>query len=75
MRLRAKVAIVTGAASESGGPRPTFCGGRAKVVVADIDSAGGEQTVSNIHSKAAKRGSCAPTFPRMRMPDGSAKRP
>ena len=51
MRLQSKVAIVTGAASGIGrATAELFAKEGAKVVVADIDSAGGEQTVSNILS-------------------------
>jgi NAD(P)-dependent dehydrogenase (short-subunit alcohol dehydrogenase family) len=52
MRLESKVAIITGAASGIGrATAELFAEEGAKVVVADIDSAGGEQTVSNIRSK------------------------
>jgi NAD(P)-dependent dehydrogenase (short-subunit alcohol dehydrogenase family) len=52
MRLESKVAIITGAASGIGrATAELFAEEGAKVVVVDIDSAGGEQTVSNIRSK------------------------
>jgi len=55
MRLKSKVAIITGAASGIGrATAELFAEEGAKVVVADIDSAGGEQTVSNIRSKGGE---------------------
>ena len=55
MRLKCKVAIITGAASGIGrATAELFAEEGAKVVVADIDSAGGEQTVTNIRSKGGE---------------------
>ncbi len=55
MRLESKVAIITGAASGIGrATAELFAEEGAKVVVVDIDSAGGEQTVSNIRSKGGE---------------------
>ena len=55
MRLKSKVAIITGAASGIGrATAELFAEEGAKVVVADIDSAGGEQTVTNIRSKGGE---------------------
>jgi len=55
MRLKSKVAIITGAASGIGrATAELFAEEGAKVVVADINSAEGEQTVSNIRSKGGE---------------------
>ncbi|MBZ5563654.1 MAG: SDR family oxidoreductase [Acidobacteriia bacterium] len=55
MRLESKVAIITGAASGIGrATAELFAKEGARVVVADIDSAGGEQTVSNIRAKGGE---------------------
>ena len=52
MRLKGKVAIITGAASGIGkATAKLFAEHGAKVVVADIDSEGGKQTVTEIHDK------------------------
>jgi NAD(P)-dependent dehydrogenase (short-subunit alcohol dehydrogenase family) len=52
MRLKNKVAIITGAGSGIGqGTALLFAEEGAKVVVADIDTAGGEKTVSEIKQK------------------------
>ncbi len=51
MRLKHKVAIITGAASGIGkATAKLFAEHGAKVVVADIDTVGGEQTVSDIQA-------------------------
>ncbi|MFB3923257.1 MAG: SDR family NAD(P)-dependent oxidoreductase [Terriglobia bacterium] len=55
MRLKSKVAIITGAASGIGrATAELFAEEGAKVIVADIDSAGGEQTVKNIRAKGGE---------------------
>lgn len=52
MRLKDKVAIITGAASGIGkATAKLFAEHGAKVVVADIDSEGSEQTVTEIHDE------------------------
>ena len=55
MRLESKVAIITGAASGIGrATAELFAEEGAKVVVVDINSAEGEQTVTNIRSRGGK---------------------
>lgn len=55
MRLKEKVAIITGASSGIGAATAALFGEEgAKVVVADVDSAGGEKTTSEIRAKGGQ---------------------
>ena len=61
-RVEGKVALVTGGSSGIG--RATalaFAREGAKLVVADMDEDGGQQTWQSIREKGARRCSCAPT--------------
>lgn len=67
MTFSGQVALVTGAAASIG--RATalaFAAEGLKVVVADLDVAGGEGTVALIQRSGARRCSCAATSPLMR---------
>jgi len=62
MEIRGKVAVITGAGSGIG--RATslrLANDGASILVADVDAAGGAETVKLIEKEADERCSCAPT--------------